>query len=77
MPSNRIGKNQELCQVNTAGGVELPIEAFPGWFSLVLQNEAGGCNVRKSLCHVSSHIAAVFLFGLDSNASFEVNSYPL
>ena len=37
MPSNGIGENRKgLCQVNTRGGVELPIEAFPGRFSLVL-----------------------------------------
>ena len=28
-----------LSQVNKAGGVELPSEAFPGRFSLVLQRE--------------------------------------
>ncbi|GBP64439.1 RNA polymerase II subunit A C-terminal domain phosphatase [Eumeta japonica] len=31
VPLNGIGENQKgLCQVNTAGGVELPIDAFPG-----------------------------------------------
>ena len=33
VPSNGIGENRKgLCQVNTAGGVELPTEAFPGSF---------------------------------------------
>ena len=39
VPSNAMGENRKgLCQVNTAGGVELPIEAFQGRFSLVLQH---------------------------------------
>ena len=54
----KIGRG---CQVNTAGGVELPIEAFPGRFSLVLQHGANCCYVTKSLCRVSTRIAAVFL----------------
>ena len=30
VPSNGIGENGKgLCQVNTEGGVELPVEAFP------------------------------------------------
>ena len=63
MPSNEIGENRKgLCQVNTAGGVEFPIEAFPGRFSLVLQHEVERCHVTKSLCRVSARIAAVFLF---------------
>ena len=75
VPSNGIGENRKgLCQVNTAGGVELPIEAFPGRFSLVLQHEAERCHVTKSLCRVSARIAAVFLLGIDSNASIEVDS---
>ena len=66
MPSNGIGENRKgLCQVNTTGGVELPIEAFPGRFSLVLQREAERCRVTKSLCHVSARIATVFLLEID------------
>ena len=77
MPSNGIGENRKgLCQINTAGGVELPIEAFPGSFSLVLQHEAERCDVTKSLCRVSALIAAVLLLGIDSNASIEVDSDP-
>ena len=62
--------------MNTAGEVELLIEAFPGRFSLVLQHEVERCHVTKSLCRVSARIAAVFLLGIDSNASFEVDSDP-
>ena len=62
--------------MNTAGEVELPIEAFPVRFSPVLQYEAERCHVTKSLCRVSERIAAVFLFGIDSNASLEVDSDP-
>ena len=77
MPSNGIGENRKgLCQVNTASGVEIPIEAFPGRFSLVLQREAECCHVTKSLCRVSARIAAVSLLGIDSNASIEVDSDP-
>ena len=37
VPSNGIGENRKgLCQVNTAGGVELSIEAFPGRLSLAV-----------------------------------------
>ena len=44
VPSNGIGENQKgLCHKNTAGGVEHPIEAFPGRFSLVLQHGAERC----------------------------------
>ena len=33
VPSYGMGENRKgLCQVNRAGGVELPIEAFPGRF---------------------------------------------
>ena len=60
--------------MNTADGVELPIEAFPGRFSLVLQHET--TFATKSLCRVSARIAAVFLLGIDSNASIEVDSDP-
>ena len=60
--------------MNTAGGVELPIEAFPGRFSLVLLHEAKRCHGTKSLCRASTHISAVFLLGLDSNSSIEVDS---
>ena len=61
MPSNGIGENRKaLCQVNTAGGVKFPIEAFPGRFSLVLQDEVERCHVTKSLCRVSERIAVVF-----------------
>ena len=77
MPSNGIGENRKgLCQVNTAGEAELPIEAFPGRFSLVLQHEAERCHVTKSLCCVSARIATVFLLGIDLNASIEVHSDP-
>ena len=72
-----MGENRKgLCQVNTAGGVKLPIEAFPGRFSLVLQHGAERCHVKKSLCRVSARIAAVFFLGIDSNASTEVDSDP-
>ena len=75
MPSNGIGENRKgLCQVNRAGGVEIPIEAFPGRFSLVLQHEAERCHVAKSLCRVSAGIADVFLLKIDSNSSLEVDS---
>ena len=75
MPSNRLDENRKgLCQVNTAGGVELPIEVFPARFSQVLQHEAERCHVTKSRCRVSARIAAVFLLGIDSNASIEVDS---
>ena len=48
MPSNEIGENRKgLCQVNTAGGVELLIGAFPGRFSLVLQHDAERCHVKN------------------------------
>ncbi|GBP53756.1 Bromodomain adjacent to zinc finger domain protein 2B [Eumeta japonica] len=41
VPPNGIDENQKrLCQMNTAGGIELPIEAFSGRFSLILQHEA-------------------------------------
>ena len=77
MPSNGIGENRKgLCQVNTASGLEISIEAFPGRFSLVLQHEAKLCRVSKSLCRVSERIAVVFLLGIDSNASIEVDSDP-
>ena len=59
--------------MNTAVGVEFPIEAFPGRFSLVLQHEAERCLVTNSLCRVSARIAVVFLLGIDSNASIEVD----
>ena len=58
------------------GWVQLSIEAFPGRFSPVLQHEAERCHVTKSLCRVSALIAAVFLLGIDSNASIEVDSHP-
>ena len=75
MPSNGIGENRKgLCQVNTEGEIELPIKAFPGRFSLVLQHEAERCHVTKSHCRVSARIVAVFLLGIDSNASIEVDS---
>ena len=65
MPANGIGENRKgLCQVNTEGGVELPIEAFPGRFSLVLQHEA-------ERCRVPGRIAAVFLLEIDLNISIE------
>ena len=55
MPSNGIGENRNgLCLMNTGGGVELPFEAFPGSFSLVLQHEAERRHVTKSLCRVSA-----------------------
>ena len=77
MPLNGIGENRKgLCRVNTAGGVELPIEAFPGRFSLVLQHEVENCHVTKSLCRISARTTAVFLLGIDSNASIEVDSDP-
>ena len=59
--------------MKTAGGEELPIEAFPGRFSLVLQHEAERRRVTKSLCRVSATIAQ----GIDSNASIEVDCDPL
>ena len=62
--------------MNTAGGVELPIEAFPGRFLLVLQYKTQRCLVTKSLCRVSARIAAVFLLRIDSNAPIEVDSDP-
>ena len=62
--------------MNTACRVELPIEAFLGRFSLVLQHETERCHVTKSLYRVSARIAAVFLLGIDSNASIEVDSVP-
>ena len=62
--------------MNTAGGVEPSIEAFPGRSSLVLQYEAERCHVAKSVCRVSARIAAVFLLEIDSNASIEVDSDP-
>ena len=71
-----INTHQGLCQVNTVDGVELPIEAFPGRFSLVLQFEAERCHVTKSLCRLFARIATVFLLGIDSNASIEVDSDP-
>ena len=58
------------------GWVELPIEEFPARFSLILLHEAERCHVTKSLCRVSACIAAVFLLGIDSNASIEVDSDP-
>ena len=58
------------------GGIEFPIEAFPGRFSLVLQDEVERCHVTKSLCRVSARIAAVFLLGIDSNVSIEVDGDP-
>ena len=77
MPSNGIGENRKgLCQVNTMGGVELSIDAFPSRFSLVLQHVAERCDVTKSLCRVSARIAAVSLLGIDSNASIEVDTDP-
>ena len=63
--------------MNTAGEAEFPIEAFPGRFSVVLQHEAERCHVTKSLCHVSAGMAAIFLLGIDSNASIGVDSDPL
>ena len=43
-----MGENQKgLCQVNTAGGIEHPIEVFPSRFSLVLQHEAERCHVKN------------------------------
>ena len=75
VPSNGIGENRKgICQVNTVGGVELPIEAFPGRFSLVLQHEAERCHVTKALCRISARITAIFLLGIDSNASIELDS---
>ena len=62
--------------MNSAGGVELSIEAYLGRFSLVLEHDAERCHVTKSLCRVSVPIAAVFLLGIDSNASIEVDSDP-
>ena len=59
-----------------SGGVELPIEAFLGRFSLVLQHEAERCHVTKSLCRVSASIAAVFLGGIGLNASIKVIAVP-
>ena len=44
-------------------------ESFPGRFSPVLQHEVESCHVTKSLRRVSARIAAVFLLGIDSNAS--------
>ena len=77
VPSNGIGEYRKgLCQVYTAGGVELRIEAFPGKLSLVLQHEAEHCHVTKSLSRVSARVAAVFLLEIDSNASIEVDSDP-
>ena len=71
MLSNGIGENRKgLCRVNTVGAVELPIEAFPSRFSLVLQH-------KTERCRVSARIAAVFLLGIDSNVSIEVDSDPL
>ena len=55
--------------MNTAGGVELPIEAFPGRFSLFLKHGA-------ECCSVSARIAVVFLLGVDSNTSVDVDSDP-
>lgn len=73
--SDGIGENRKrLYQVNTAGGVELSIEAFPGRFSLILQHETERCHVTKSLCFVSVPIAAVLFLGFVSNASIEVDS---
>ena len=72
-----MGQNRKgLCQVNTVGGVKLPIGAFPGRFALVLQHEAERCHVTKSLWRVSARIAAVSLLGIDSNVSIEVDSNP-
>ena len=62
--------------MNTAGGVQLLIQAFPGRISLVLLHEAERCHVIKSLCQVFARIGAVFLLGIDSNASIEVASNP-
>ena len=77
MQLNGIGENRKgLCQVNAAGGVKLAIEAFPGRFSLVLQHEAERYHVTKSVCRVSVPIAAIFLLGIDTNASIEVDSDP-
>ena len=58
------------------GWAELPIEAFPGRFSLVLQHKAEGCHVTKSLCRVSARIEPVSLLEIDSNASIKVDSDP-
>ena len=78
MPTSGIGENRKgLCQVNTVGGVEFPIKAFPGRFSLVFKYEAEHCNATKSLCRVSARIATVFLSGIDSNTSIEVDCDPL
>ena len=72
-----MGENRKrLCQVNTAGGLELPIEAFPDKFSLVLQHEAELCHVTKSLGRISARIATVFHSGIGSNTSIEVDSDP-
>ena len=77
MPSDGIGENRKgLYQVNMASGVEISIETFSGRFSLLLQHEAERCHVTKSLCGVSARIAVVFLLGIDSNASIEIDSDP-
>jgi len=60
--------------MNTADGIELPIEAFLNRFSLVVQHVAKRCHIAKSLCRVSAHIAAVLRSMLDSMASIVVNS---
>ena len=54
VPLNELGENRKgLCQVNTAGRVELHIKAFPGGFSLVLKHETERSHVTKSPCRVS------------------------
>ena len=42
----------------------------------VLQHEAESRHVTKSLCRVSALTGAVFLSGIDSNASIEDDSDP-
>ena len=59
-----------------ADGIEPPIEAFSGRFSLILQHEAERCHVTKLLRRVSARIVTVFLLGIDSNASIEVDTDP-
>ena len=72
-----MGKNRKgLYQVNKAVGVELPIEAFPCGFSMVLQHKAERWHVIKSLCRVSARITTVYLLGIDSNASIDIDSDP-
>ena len=77
MPSTGISNNRTAqYQGNTAGGVELPILAFPGRFLRIWRREAECCHAVESLFRASTRIAAVLCVVLGSNASIAFSTVP-